>query len=158
MGVLGGYFYWKVIQAPEVPFLVPPKQPKWPILGVLGIPKMVLHGNGWIGKNMGKTIDTNGWNLKNHWKTIDTNGSHVKKNIEKTIDYNGTLTKTISHSIVVKILPSPSSTGLDNACNIEFHNDIHHKGYSHIFIQKPTIFALNYVSTNRCRASIFMKF
>ena len=67
-----------------------------------------IHSMARVGleKNIGKTIDTNGWNLKNHWKTIETNGSHVKKTFEKPIDYNGTLTKTINHSIVVKILPS----------------------------------------------------
>ena len=32
-----------LIQAPEVPFLVPPKKPKWPIFGVLGVPKMALR-------------------------------------------------------------------------------------------------------------------
>ena len=31
-----------LIQAPEVPFLVPPKKPKWPIFGVLGVPKMAV--------------------------------------------------------------------------------------------------------------------
>ena len=70
-----------------------------------------IHSMAMVGleKNIGKTIDTNGWNLKNHWKTIGTNGSHVK-NHWKTIDYNGTLTKTINHSIVVKILPSLRSS------------------------------------------------
>ena len=56
------------------------------------------------------------WPLKNHlwqWfnckknigKTIDNNGSSVKKIIE----FNGTLTKTIDHSIVPKYLPSSCS-------------------------------------------------
>ena len=41
MGVLGGVFVLKsglriLIRAPEVPFSVPPKYPKTPILGVLG--------------------------------------------------------------------------------------------------------------------------
>ena len=48
MGVLGGYFYWKVvfgilIRTPEVPFLV--LQPKWPIyINHKNIKNMVLCG------------------------------------------------------------------------------------------------------------------
>ena len=42
------------------------------------------------------------------WKTIEKPLApmvHMWKNHWKIIDYNGTLTKTINHSIVVKILP-----------------------------------------------------
>ena len=47
MGVLGEVFVLKsglriFIRAPQVPFSVPPKKPKWPIFGVLGVPKMAL--------------------------------------------------------------------------------------------------------------------
>ena len=48
MGVLGGVFVLKsglriLIRAPQVPFLVPPKRPKWAILGVFGVRKMALE-------------------------------------------------------------------------------------------------------------------
>ena len=44
----GGVFVLKgglriLIRAPEVPFLAPPKKPKWPIFGVLGVPKIALR-------------------------------------------------------------------------------------------------------------------
>ena len=47
MRVLGGVFVLKsglriLIWAPEVPFSVPPKRPKWVFLAILGVPKMAL--------------------------------------------------------------------------------------------------------------------
>ena len=49
MGVLGGVFVLKsglriLIWAPQVPFSIPPKRPKWVFLAILGVPKMALFG------------------------------------------------------------------------------------------------------------------
>ena len=48
VGVLGGEFVLKsglriLNWAPQVPFSVPPKRPKWVFLAILGVPKVALR-------------------------------------------------------------------------------------------------------------------
>ena len=68
----------------------------------------IIHSMAMVGLEK-KTLEKPLIPMVEIWKTIEKPSTpmvHMSKNHWKTIEYTGTLTKTINHSIVVKILPS----------------------------------------------------